>query len=37
MHKGKLTNINPPRITTEPIIAAQPIFPVGKLSFKRIA
>jgi len=23
MHKGKLTNINPPRITTEPILSAQ--------------
>ena len=23
MHKGKLTNVNPPRITTEPLFAAK--------------
>ena len=26
MHKGKLTNVNPPRITTEPSLAAFPII-----------
>ena len=43
MHKGKLTNVNPPRITTEPELVAQfenlgelvknLIFPVGVDTF----
>ena len=36
MHKGKLTNVNPPRITTEPILLKQYTIEIKNFIMKQI-